>query len=463
MARVLLVDDSASVRTLLGQKLRAAGYEVEEFPDGASAAERALVVPPSVVVTDLLMPGMSGVQLCRLLQSDAATASVPVVLLTATGDRRSRFWARSAGAVAYVSKTEVDALIDILPSVLRASTTAPPASGTVTSRGMVQERLSQLLDSALFDAVIAGEVRSIAGAGDEARLFTDFSAVASEVISYRWLALVTGTTERTLSLHANAAQKDDSEQQARLALGIALERPAFVISDDRALGGAGPAPFLVPVFFGTEKMGDLAIAFGGRGIAREDKKLATLLAHELAGPLRMTALFEETRRLAATDPLTGLLNRRAFLDAAAREHARATRHALPVSVLLVDVDHFKNVNDTHGHAAGDAVLRGVATLVLSIARRSDLVARWGGEEFVIALPQTTEPGARVAAERLRRSISETAHTTPSGKSVTVTASIGIASADAPWKLEELLGRADQAMYAAKGRGRNRVEIAKGIV
>lgn len=460
MARVLLVDDSASVRTLLGQKLRAAGYEVEEYPDGASAAERAMIAPPSVVVTDLMMPGMSGVQLCRLLQADAATASVPVVLLTATGDRRSRFWARSAGAVAYVSKTEVDALIDVLPSVLRASPTAPPVSATVTSRGMVQERLSQLLDTALFDAVIAGEVRSIAGIGDEQRLFTDFSAIASEVLGYRWLALVTGTTTRTLLLHASAALKDVSEQQARLALGIAPEREAFVIADARALGGDGPAPFLVPVFFGTEKMGGLAIAFGGRGIAREDKKLATLLAHEVAGPLRMTALFEETRRLAASDALTGLLNRRAFLDAAERESARCARHSLPVSLLMIDLDHFKDVNDTHGHAAGDTVLRGVANVVLSIARKSDLVARWGGEELVIALPQTSDAGARVAAERLRKTIAETPHVLQSGKSLTVTASIGVASGDAPWKIEELLARADQAMYAAKGRGRNRVEIAK---
>jgi two-component system cell cycle response regulator len=454
------VDDSASVRTLLGQKLRAAGYDVEEFPDGASAAERAIAVPPSVVVTDLMMPGMSGVQLCRLLHADAATASVPVILLTAAGDRRSRFWARSAGAVGYVTKTEVDALVEMLPNVLRASTTAPPAPATVTSRGVVQERLSQLLDSALFDAVIAGEVRSIAGAGDEQRLFTDFAAIASEVLSYRWLALVTGTTERSLSLHVHEAQKADAEQQARLALGVALDRPAFVIADDRALGGAGPPPFLVPIFFGTEKLGDIALGFGGRGIAREDKKLATLLACELAGPLRMTALIEETRRLAATDALTGLLNRRAFLDAAERERARATRHALPVSLLLVDVDHFKEVNDTRGHAAGDAVLRGVAKVVLSFARKSDLVARWGGEEFVVALAQTNEAGARIAAERLRRSIADSSHPSSGGKSVKVTASIGIASAEAPWTVEELLARADQAMYAAKGRGRNRVEVAR---
>src|SRR5437588_8735437 len=113
-----------------------------------------------------MMPGMSGVQLCRFLHNEPTTANVPVVLLTAAGDRRSRFWARSAGAVAYVSKTEVDALLDVLPAVLKAGSTSPPMSGAVTSRGMVQERLSQLLDRALFDSVIAGEVRALANVGD---------------------------------------------------------------------------------------------------------------------------------------------------------------------------------------------------------------------------------------------------------------------------------------------------------
>ncbi len=105
MKRLVLVDDSPSVRTLLGQRLRELGFEVEEFPSAEDAAARVFEAPPDLVVTDLQMPGMSGVQLCRLLQADRTTKHVPVVLLTAAGDRRSKFWARSAGAVAYVSKT----------------------------------------------------------------------------------------------------------------------------------------------------------------------------------------------------------------------------------------------------------------------------------------------------------------------------------------------------------------------
>jgi diguanylate cyclase (GGDEF)-like protein len=125
---------------------------------------------------------------------------------------------------------------------------------------------------------------------------------------------------------------------------------------------------------------------------------------------------------------------------------------------LLDVDHFKKVNDTRGHDAGDVVLRGIAGVLSKIARKSDLVARWGGEEFVLALAQTAETGARIAAERVRRAIADASFQLPNGDTVSATASVGLASANASFVLDELLGRADRAMYAAKGRGRNRVEI-----
>jgi two-component system cell cycle response regulator len=189
--------------------------------------------------------------------------------------------------------------------------------------------------------------------------------------------------------------------------------------------------------------------------------MLALLESELGGPLQMTTLYEDTRRMATTDALTGLLNRRAFIEAVERERARSDRHAFPMSVLLLDVDHFKRINDVHGHGCGDAVLQGVARVLEGVARRSDFVGRWGGEEFVVALPQTGEAGARVAAERLRRALAAAMHSgpPPDCRPLQVTGSIGIASSEAPWSIDALVGAADEAMYAAKSRGRNRVESA----
>jgi two-component system cell cycle response regulator len=452
--RIILVDDSASARALLGLRLREEGYEVEDAPDAVAGADLALARPPYAVVTDLWMPGMSGVQLCRLLRAEPATSRVPVILLTASEDRRSRFWARSAGAVAYVTKTEVAALLRALAQLppqpaggsgLFTATNLGPSGTPGVARGTVQERLSQLLDTALFESTLAGEARALGQKeGDLDTLFSELAKLASDVATYRLPVRPPGPDPRQAT-GAVATPDDD----------------VVHLEDTRALeGDATSAPLVVPVKFGGEITAKIALGPGKRGASSDDRKLMTLLANEIAGPLRIVALMSLTRKAAATDTLTGLMNRRAFLEAMERESSRASRHMFPMSVLLLDVDHFKKVNDTHGHDAGDAVLQGVARVLRGIARKSDLVARWGGEEFVVALPQTAETGARIAAERIRRALADAAYKLPGGDTIPVTASVGLASIGASDKFdfEEILARADKAMYAAKARGRNRVEV-----
>jgi len=479
VARILLVDDSASARALLGVRLREKGYEVDEVADAADAADSALNNAPDAVVTDLWMPGISGLQLCRLLRAEPATSTVPVVLLTASDDRRSRFWARHAGATAYVTKTEIDRLIDVLNDLTSSPKTRPPPAlnPQVVTRGNIQERLSQLLDASLFESTIAGEVRALSQQAEELeQLFAELAALASDVAGYRWLALTTDAAaaphvriKTRLFIHTHPDLKEAAEREARDALDIPPppdrrkpeEGDAFVIADRRAAHAEwSTPPILLPVRFGTTAMGHIALAPSRRGASHDDRRLIALLAHELGGPLRMAALVAEARRLASTDTLTGLLNRRAFSERILKARAASEKQLFPLSLLLLDVDHFKRVNDTLGHDAGDAVLQGVARVLASMGRKSDFVARWGGEEFVVALTQTAETGARVAAERVRRAIADAKYPLPSGTDHRATASVGLASAEnVDWNLEDLLGRADKAMYAAKHRGRNRVEIA----
>jgi two-component system cell cycle response regulator len=446
---------------LLGQKLRASGHAVEEAADAETAFERAAANPPDVVITDLVMTGLSGVQLCRLLRNEPATAHVPVVLLTASGDKRSRFWARSAGAAAYVEKDRVDDLIALLPSLLLGA--RPPGSAstaTQSSRRSLYERISSILDGALFESVVAGEVRTLASAGEIERLFGGLATLLSDVLSYHWLAMASTRAYSPVFVHGHPDSRERSDELARIAVDAPLGRPVVFVGDERASPGEGPPPRTLPVVLGGARVGSIAVAPTARGLSRDDERLLSLVATELGGPLQMAALFEDARRLATIDMLTGLLNRRAFLDAIERERSRSVRHAFPMSLLLLDVDHFKNVNDERGHAMGDIVLQGVARVLESVARKSDFVARWGGEEFVLALPQTGEAGARVAAERVRRAVAAASHTvSDKGDPVRVTVSIGIASSPAPWSIDDLVGSADAAMYAAKVRGRNRVEVA----
>lgn len=454
MPRILVVDDSAAARARICALLRARGHDVEEAASGVKAAERAFSAPPDVVVTDLMMDPMSGVQLCRLLRAEPSTAHVPVVLLTAAEDRMSRYWAKSAGAAAYVVKTEIEKLADVIDG-LRLTATAPAQhAAQPRTPSSIETRLSQLLDHTLLESLVAGEARALGSAPGPAELFAGVTDLASAVLSYAWLAL-TLRGRPQFFLHARDARV--SADAVRAALRLPAEAEAAVLTDLRPTLGHHGAPIVLPITFGNEAVGSLAIALHSGNAPAHEGAILHLLATELAGPLHIQWLMEEARSLARTDALTGLMNRRAFTEASERELARAERYALPLSVCVLDVDHFKRVNDTHGHAAGDAVLVGLARILKTMARRSDLTGRWGGEEFVLLFPQTGDAGARIAAERVRRAVAEASFPSPAGD-LTVTVSIGIAGARPPFTLEAAVANADKALYTAKSRGRNRVEI-----
>jgi diguanylate cyclase (GGDEF)-like protein len=156
-----------------------------------------------------------------------------------------------------------------------------------------------------------------------------------------------------------------------------------------------------------------------------------------------------------TDPLTGLLNRRYFNEQTQKEVARSRRHNLRFSVLMLDIDHFKRINDTYGHPVGDLAIKALADICNKALRPQDILARYGGEEFVLALPHTEAEGAAVVAERIRQTVEQIELTTEAGP-VRFTVSIGIATYKKDLPLEQIVGRADEALYKAKQSGRNRV-------
>lgn len=196
-----------------------------------------------------------------------------------------------------------------------------------------------------------------------------------------------------------------------------------------------------------------------RPFSGDDLALMQLLAHWTGNAISEDRQRERLERLAHTDPLTGLLNRRAILEQLAWQHAHANRSGLPLSVVLLDIDHFKQVNDQHGHDVGDKVICRVADLLRSTSREVDLCARFGGEEFLVVLPDTDADAASVFCSRLLHNLRQAVIDTPQGDQVTVTASLGVGQATAGDTTESLTRRADQAMYEAKASGRAAVRIA----
>ena len=219
---------------------------------------------------------------------------------------------------------------------------------------------------------------------------------------------------------------------------------------------------IFPLRAGESTVGTLVCATKRRdGLPDGAQAELGMLALQAAAAVTRTRLYEQAERLATTDGLTGLMNRRSLNAQLAARVREAQRYRRPLSLVLLDIDHFKKVNDTHGHPAGDAVLRGVAAVARAQARETDLVARYGGEEMALVLPETDAGGASTIAERLRAAVEGTAHATEHG-TLRVTVSVGVATWPGGGQTpDELLTTADRALYRAKQTGRNRVEAGPG--
>ena len=221
---------------------------------------------------------------------------------------------------------------------------------------------------------------------------------------------------------------------------------------------SGTQPLRLPLMFEENLLGILWI--WGKGLTKADLPIMSIFAKQIGVSLERARLFQEVQSLALTDPLTGLQNRRSLFELGRVEFARAQRLQRPFCCMMLDLDHFKQINDQYGHLIGDHVLQEFAKRCKNSVREIDLVGRYGGEELIILLPETDRPTSVQVAERLRHSIACMPFQV-FDKEISVTVSIGVATQDEnSTDLETLIARADQAMYIAKHKGRNRVAMSK---
>jgi len=265
--------------------------------------------------------------------------------------------------------------------------------------------------------------------------------------------------EYNLAHRARGAIRKIDEEPMRTA--IAAMRPLVVKLDERAApgieGGGHPQHALVvPVQRSGQLMGAMELYLNAwRELTEDQADLLNGVASQAAIAIRHAQLFQAQEENALTDELTKLPNRRALAQRFLQEMQRARRHHKAIAFMMIDLDHFKQVNDTYGHLNGDAVLAELASILEHGARESDVCARYGGEEFGLILHETTEAGARTLAERIRAKVA--AATFPGGLKLTI--SIGVAATNEPALFTTLMERADQALYAAKQGGRNQVRVA----
>jgi diguanylate cyclase (GGDEF)-like protein len=247
--------------------------------------------------------------------------------------------------------------------------------------------------------------------------------------------------------------------EATGALGAILvtDNGAVVATGDTATSGAH---LDLPLTAGRTEFGRLTLV--GDAFDQEQVLAASSLASHAAVALENARLHQIVERQALVDGLTGIANRRHCEEALSAEIARADRLAMPLTLVLADLDDFKPINDLHGHAVGDDVLREFASVLRSTVRESDLAGRWGGEEFVLLLTGTDAGGGVHLAERVRRALGERSFLGRDGRPFTVTCSFGVTQHSAGGDERELFANADRALYRAKRKGKNCVELNEGV-
>ena len=451
-----MVDPDERQRDVLADRLRAQGFEVDAFGDPSDAANWALSNPPHALITDVWMNGVSGVQLCRLLRSEPSTSHVPIILRAEGSAPKARFWAEQAGAWAYVPRGRIGDLVRALDRAID-DTYEDESFFTQLAQTDIRDRIARQLDLALFESVISSSVRALSTCESFDRLFDRFSQFVCRVTTYQWLAVHTNQPRR-FAMHCHPQLRDKALRAARTCFALPETFLPVLVEDEDAVASSATQESIVhEIQFGSTIIGELAIQ------PLEDdgdlRAMMGLIANEIAGPIKIVSLVEESRRLALYDPLTGIMNRRAFVEHTGVLIARSVSTSESLSCVLFDVDHFKNINDTHGHRSGDKVLSEMGRLGLTAIPPGASLARWGGEEFVLALPGADTQAAYLIAEALRRSVQDLVVMTDDGQPIPATISLGVATLRPFETFDSLVERADHAMYAAKVAGRNRVEVA----
>jgi len=259
---------------------------------------------------------------------------------------------------------------------------------------------------------------------------------------------------------AALAGPDAEPELARLLAAADPVTGAAGIAPPEPFGPAAGNPWVaIPLRLRAESVGlALLTCPDPAGYSDGQIEIGTALAGQGMTAYENARLFAQVERLATTDGLTGLFNRRHFFELALRELALSRRRSGPLTAVMLDIDHFKQINDRHGHPVGDQVIATVAQRLAATVRGTDVLGRYGGEEFAVLLPDTGDDGSGILAERLRAAVGDRPVETDAGP-LTVTVSVGVASRDTDMSVAELLGRADRALYQAKEGGRNRVVVS----
>jgi two-component system cell cycle response regulator len=479
-AKVLVADDDMALVATLTWILREHGLQVVTVPNGEGLLDRLHEERPDLVLLDIMMPKVDGLQLLEKIRAEPVWRDLPVLMVSSMPPEDGTVRSLEIGANDFIPKpfrmkellARVDMHLKKWRELKQMKAQVAAVSEDLKQSASIVDILHEVTDSLKPDEIYHILSRRVAralgiskcsiilaNAGD-----THGTVVAAfenpmlrnlrvELSRYPEIAKALETGRMVISENVQTDPLFDGVRASWLKDGVQVPTRSVVA---------------LPFRMKEQHSGVLYLRSldGEKALRREDAEFADSVIRAAVAAIEKAHDFatvvndrERLEQLASTDALTGCLNRRALSDALERELDRARRYSLVLTILMVDLDHFKWINDTMGHLVGDTVLRQLGDLLRREVRSVDAVARYGGEEFVIVLPETGTHGALVFAERMRQRIQQFPCgdvTTP----VRVTVSIGVASfpdqkINSP---ESFLALADAALYRAKADGRNLVRL-----
>jgi two-component system cell cycle response regulator len=454
-AKVLVVDDLLPNIRLLEAKLKAEYYEVVTAQSGREAIDIANEVKPDIILLDVMMPEMDGFETCRHLKKDPRTSDIPVVMVTALSDVEDRVQGLNSGADDFLTKPINDlALFARIRSLARL-------------KSMTDEL--RLRDEAGAEFGLSDEINEqVSSINDATIMVIDDDQAEAQQIARK-------LQEIGMVVHIHSQPIDAIKQSEELELDLIIVSTRLANDDGlhlcahlRSQEKTRNTPLLILI-----EDDDTDLLVKGLDMGINDYLMTPIDSNEVVARVNIQvrrkryqdALKDNQQRsisMSVTDSLTGLYNRRYFDTYMERILMNSLEAHKDLAVAIVDIDYFKKVNDGYGHLSGDDILRQVSELIVSNIRPTDLAVRYGGEEFVIVMPDTNINNAADVAERLRKRVSETTFKIPAGDgTLECSISVGVTSLVADDSIAVLIERADKALYHVKQTGRNRVAIYCG--
>ena len=466
---ILIVEDSRTQLQAIEMSLKKEGFAVITAKDGIEGYHKVITESPDLIISDINLPELNGYQFCRLIKNENATSYIPIILLTSLGQKQDRFWGLKAGADRYIVKdTSMDALVKDVKTLIDEkkdkARRKPPKSAIIDIKdAAIMSKVNYLFDKLLFESTIMGEIKNLSTfINDRKRLLDEFSKIMTALFDYKASGLLIMSEDNT-ALYLDLKEGMLSDENVKTVKDFYTNNIKIEIAGGMEYNNK---KIHIPYFTESglniqkERLGNIFI-FNDSEYDITNRNTLSLVGKELAVVIKLMLLYEENERLSITDGLTKAYNRRYFNTQIEKEFEKAKRYNSKLALIMLDIDHFKLLNDNYGHQQGDMVLIHLARILKDNVRNIDLIARYGGEEFTVLMSGADKKEGAIVAEKLRKKIE--AYPFPALQKgagpLKSTISLGVAEYSTDMNsTDDLIKSADSVLYKAKEDGRNRVKV-----